>query len=278
VNSISKKKDYNILFTYTFPFGTGVSQNQSSAMSRPFRKLFEKGEDPGKINYVIYKEGDEHYLLGSFANTKKHIIFFPSLIDQRIISQNGQKINQETLPQLDHLTIDIELDKWHFKVLNQNQQIAKFPTMQTKSIDKSLKLWFVWRVKSKKHLETLPKELHWFFPASFSDYKRRVDLTMGSMSKAIHNRIWIPSRPKMKHFLNFEFFISAKKDESYPKCPVFLKSTDIEKENRKKSEGRTIPIQLDEFEGWIFVRVNAIKGDLPIDSEFISGESIAKIT
>jgi hypothetical protein len=68
-------------------------------------------------------------------------------------------------------------------------------------------------------------------------------------------------------------FVTTKKGKLISKTPVDIihcNATEL-KEDRKQAWIRTHHIPLEGFDGWIIIRLSKIKGKLPMDSQFVSG-------
>jgi len=270
-----KKQDASLDFEYKLTFGKGENSNQNCAMIRPFRKIISEGKHPGKINFIFLQEKDDYFLLGSFSYTEKNILFFPSLVDQKIITHNGQSINETFVPNLDHLTLTQNLKDWHVTALEKKEKSWKVPSFHTQEIEKNVRLWFVWRVSSTKVFESPAEVTKFHFQLADSEIDRRGHLLVESMQNAIHNITKVNDDLENDFFWNLEFFVSDSTEKIFPQKNLNLQHSSKTKitENRDQIMSRTHHVQLDGFDGWIIIRISKIMGKFPLDSQFISGES-----
>ena len=70
-------------------FGEGKSTNEESALTRPFRRLFNTGKPIGKINYIFFKGNRwPTRILGALCFTPgKDYFSFQDLITERLIGK-----------------------------------------------------------------------------------------------------------------------------------------------------------------------------------------------
>lgn len=262
---------------YHFPIGRGISTNENSALVRPFRKILQDGKNPGKISFLFLKDYENHYVLGGFSYTEKFIIFFPGTNDRRLVNVGPDNfLNEGKILHMDHITLEKNLEKYHYKVDEKSEQI-KFPNQKTKKIDENTLLWFTLKIQSPEKLEKCPQELRITLYETIEEINRRLPLIDEARKKAIFPITQLQDDPQKPFFWYVEFFVSNNKDRSkVPKIPVVVMiNSDTEiLDKRKENSTRTHQIFLDGFAGSVIVRISKQMGTIKHHSLYESGVSI----
>jgi hypothetical protein len=200
---------------YHFPFGNRTSIDESSALVKPFKKLMDDGRPTGKIAFVFYRENGVDFVLGSFAFTER-IIFFPGISFSRIVldSNGGEYMDNEI--DLDHLTLERDFIKWHFKPTQKNK---RFETQRTKRVKNDTFLWFVMGIPSVSKLEPMPMTQVYQLKApqkgdeegKVRELNRRREGMLDSVDDSKFPFVEIKYNPTGNYFLNFEVLVSRRK-------------------------------------------------------------------
>lgn len=262
---------------YHFSIGQGISTNENSALVRPFRKVLQDGKDPGKISYLFLKDYENHYVLGGFSYTEKFIIFFPGTNDRRLVNFGEENyLNEGKILLIDHITLEKNLEKYHFKVDENSEQI-KFPNQKTKKIDENTLLWFTLKIQLPDKLEKCPQELRITLYETLEEIKRRLPIIEEARKKAIFPITQLQDDPSKPFFWYVEFFVSDNQDRSkVPKIPVTVMinpDTDL-LDKRKENPIRLHQVFFDGFEGSVIVRISKQMGTIKHHSLYESGISI----
>ncbi|MGQ0796015.1 MAG: hypothetical protein ACT4N5_07535 [Nitrosopumilaceae archaeon] len=260
----------NMPIYYCFPVGSGDSISEDSALVRPLRKIIRDGKPIGKIAYVFYKERNEFFVLGSFAYTGKRLIFFPGLVDRRVtIAPDGSNpLENGILLNSDHYSLEENWRIWHITLAEKDTQGIKYGKRNTRKINNSLFRWFTFGVESTSRLELMPKtqEIR-FSGANLPDLQRRYKIIKDARDNSRFPVIHLDDDPAEPHYLNFEFFVSTKlikELKDFPEAIVDdLKNTSaIVNDPRTDVLVRNHQVVLNDFDGFIWIRVSKIRGNL----------------
>ncbi len=102
-------------------FGSGTSDNISSALARPYRKVMNTGKPCGELTHIFaLDEKNKSYVLGSLEyTTGKRVIFYLGLMDRKLnwYTHKGQMHDEESKigELMDHFTLEKNLKKSHGK-------------------------------------------------------------------------------------------------------------------------------------------------------------------
>jgi hypothetical protein len=255
---------------YLFPFGTGDSITESSALVKPFKRLFELGKWIGKIAFVFYREDDSYFTLGSFAFTDK-IIFFPGTTISRVIhTLDGKQMTNGVTHNIEHLTLQENFTNWHFKL---QQKKTKYSNQKTRKLDNDVILWFVMGIQRPSMLEPMPMTQEYVLKGPEKHLQKRLDY----MSEAIEGQnfpiIEIIGKPASPSFLNFEFFLSTKKlkELNVPDMPILLPSDCAKIENVQIMPSKIIDDFSPNESFSISIRASRVKGSLLYDAVYYPG-------
>jgi hypothetical protein len=196
---------------YDFPFGTGNSINEYSALVKPFRKLLEEGKPIGKTAFLFYREDNSYFVLGSFAFTNR-TIFFPGLNFSRIIhTPDGRDLTpNHTANNITHFTLESNFIDWHIKPV---QKEIRYPSQKTRRVNDDVFLWFVMGIPDVTKLESMPKTQEYLLKAPHQgDLERRQKIMLESVDGSIFPVTEMTHNPIASYFLNFEFFVSKRKN------------------------------------------------------------------
>lgn len=206
---MNDKEVYEIAISCKFSHGVGKISSTKSVLGKPLENLINSGSPIEKLVYVLYQEkkNQSYYFLGTFILTKKRLLFFPSINMSTIELSEKDILNQ---CHLNHLSLENNLRDWHITVDEKSQNPKKkLNTYKTKIVGNNISLWFVMCLSSHTHMVKLPKELETkLICHTYKDLRHR----LGTIRKAITNCefpvTWVPSSPKKRYFLNFEFFLT----------------------------------------------------------------------
>ncbi|MEX0763993.1 MAG: hypothetical protein WD033_02340 [Nitrosopumilaceae archaeon] len=271
-----------LVIEYDFPWGRGDSSNKDSALVRPFRKILRDGKDPGKINYLFHTDNDKYYVLGSFAYTNNHIIFFPAFVDRTIVNfYETQFIEQGIQLHVDHFTLENNLRTWHVTFDEKQEQKTRVRKLNTKNIDEYNFLWFILRIKSLSAIEFAPQRQIMLLESTKSEVIRRAPIINKARENAVFQATKLDDNLTEEYFWQFEFFVNTTQDrKNIPKVPVTVQGNidaDI-KDARKQAHIRIHQVFLDGFNGCIIIRVSKIIGTIKTPIQFISGHEIQYTT
>lgn len=269
---------------YTFPMGNGGSANENSALVKPFRKIIRDGKPIGRINYVFYQENQDYRILGSFAYGGKRMTFFPAMIDTRMTrTPSGQEVLKEGILQhMDHITLDESLRTWHMTLLEKQTRGDRYQRMNSLRVKEDMFLWFVMGVQDASKLEEAPRTQEIRLPwPHFNELQRRHKLLMDARgdSEFVITRV-DDEPPEAPYFLNFEFFVSTRKERDYePPLLVYNAGVLSElKDKRTQILTRAHHIKLTNFSGSIWIRVSKITGTLKSHAVFINAGDFRKFS
>lgn len=280
------KFDYKILekpvpalkIVYQLPVGSGTSTNVDSALIRPFRKILNDGKPVGNINYVFLKDNDHYFVIGSFSYTEKHIIFFPGIVDRRLINfGETEYLGNNTVLHIDHFTLENNLKDWHVSIEEKHELGIKFPQQKTRVHDEHNFLWFILKIQSSDKLERCPKEFRITLYDTIDEIKRRAPVINDSRKNGIFQTMFVTDNDAQKFFWYLEFFVNLTQNrDNYPRGTTIImpnSDTSIE-DSRNEAPRRIHQIFLDGFSGSIFVRVSKIKGSIKHHMIFESGHNV----
>jgi len=205
---------------FTNPLGTGLSEGKvavSSALGRPFKRLFESGKPIEKLTYIYFQPPQGALrTLGSLCYSQGgRVVFYPGLTTRSVrwFSQGNKlvPVATSTSKLLDHITLDSDFGRWHATVLTTHgAKRTRIPSQRTRQVGKDLIFWFALCVRNPTILEVAPATLTLGpFPVTSSDSKRRAELAMMAREGAIfvitqlHDDETLPSTA----FVIFEFWI-----------------------------------------------------------------------
>jgi len=273
-SSYKMESDSVLIAEYNFPWGEGISSDQSSALVRPFRKIFRHGKDPGTITYVFHSDNGKFYVLGSFAFTNKRIIFFPGFIEKTLVNFFDEQLRDKGINlHIDHFSIEQNLRNWHITF----EEDERKRSLNTKRVDHNNFLWFVLRIKVLTSLEPTPEKIIMKMSASDKEIDRRTPIIMKSRQNAIFQSTLLGDELKEEFIWQFEFFVNTTQDwKNTPQVPNIGASNSgvVIKDARKKVPIRDHMVLLDGFDGCVFIRVSKIIGTMTDPIQFIPGHEI----
>lgn len=263
-----------IELSYNFPIGNKINIDQNSSLVRPFTKLIEDGKPAGKINFLFFQEKNEYYILGSFANTGRRIVFFPGIIARKITtSPPDSDLLTKHAVHLDHLTLEENWRNWHIKLLSQNKDL-RLKKRNTKRFGDTLFLWFVVAVKSLDKLEIAPKSQSITIQGPHqNELKRRLKELLKARDGSVFYISKLEHYPEEQWYLNIEFFINGKPaNKDLGQVPLSTARHLSDVVNGTTNRGRETPVALNQFPGLVWVRVTKMPGTLQEDILFIQGK------
>lgn len=194
-------------------FGQGKTDSMSSALARPYMRLFREGKEIGKITYVFFQVNQwPSHVLGSLCyTTKPRVLFYPGLIERKVNWSYTKPWFKSIKSSgfVDHLTLEKGYVKWHVTILEPDgTKRVLLQSYRTRHVDKGVLWWFSLSIRGPELLETTPEEHTLTFPSPPKDSSRRVELMMKARENAIHHLVTLDSmKLETGEFLHFDFFI-----------------------------------------------------------------------
>lgn len=210
---------HTYVVTSSFEFGAGKTQDQWSALIRPFRVLVVEGRPFEWISHLFLKS-DSFYVLGALCLTmNKRLLFYPGLIARTpqwyVIRSKLSKMEEGCF--IDHLTLEANLGSLHVTMLDLNSRksgsIRKF---KTKRPAEGLTYFFGFSLRSERDLELSPQEIQFLFSSSKPDCERRAriitDNARASLSQVLKLPFTVTKSPD--RFLHFDFLVDVQNRNS----------------------------------------------------------------
>ena len=158
------------LFINLEQYGSGEFEDSTSAIARPWRRLFQDGFDPGIISYLIV-QSLEHLaiVVGCIWETPgKRLLFFPGCKGRTL---NTHFIRETNSPRLlrgtvDHITFESTNRRRHItQVLPTGKRSVPLNLTQARTVDTAMYAWFGVTLRSLNFLDAVPGKL-WFVAES----------------------------------------------------------------------------------------------------------------
>ena len=90
IGVVSTDKGQHFHVADRFPFGSGSSDDQNSALVRPYRKFLLDRSTIGNVRYVFLRENDRYFILAALVHTKAgRILFFPGVRGRTVSRESG---------------------------------------------------------------------------------------------------------------------------------------------------------------------------------------------
>lgn len=262
---------------YKFPIGLGIITDKNSALIRPFNKILNDGKLPGKVVYLFHKDNDEYYILGSFACTEKHLIFFPGVVDRKLVNFYEKELLKNGITtHLNHFTLDNNLRTWHVSTDEKQSHGITFKTLQIRETDSITFLWFVLRVRNSTDLELASEEIEISYSSTLKKLKKLSEIITKSIKYSEFPCTKVEDDTKTGFFWQFEFFVTSTIKLRSVDAPVTIqKNIDVTiNDARKNSPVGIYMVKIDGFPGSVLVRVSKIRGTISTPCQFISGHEI----
>lgn len=265
---------------FHFYDGEGFSNNQHSALVRPFRKTLEKESLLNNVIFVEHEDNNNYFVLGSFTYTEKRILFFPGMNLSLLTPPEYYLKNRKLDFFIDHMSLNRDLRKHHQTDITKEKSKQKLHSQKTKKLTDSLYLWFVWCLKPNV-LEKLPRTQSIVIHGNDKEISRKVSKIMDACNPGRLLTTETNNDMKDGHYWNFEFFVHKEHVENDPMLKEFgihsaylTNTPNIVKEDRSRVQARIYPLHMDGFEGTIFIRTSEIKGSFPSESLMASGDEL----
>lgn len=272
---IPGEKEDALIIEINSPVGEGEGSGDDSALMRPFRKILRDGQKAGKITYVFHKDQNKYYVLGAFCVTNKYMIFFPGFPDRKVMTfgentyyKKGDVLN------IDHFTLELNLKSWHITFDEKRTRNARFPTQFTKQIDKYNYLWLIYRVRSLKYMEPALAKTGIVYHNSRTEIEKKIPMLKDARENGIWKITKLDDDTTEEFFWQFEFFVNTTKElNNYPTVPVLAGGGKgiVIRDKRKQAPIRTVPIEIEDFVGLVYLRISKIFGTLEHPLMFFSG-------
>lgn len=258
---------------YDFPIGRGPSLDENSALVKPFINILKEGKPPDEISFVFHQENEnDYFVLGSFVKTLgNRILFFPGLKFSRIVhTPTGRDLTNQELHNIDHFTLEKNLNQWHITLVQKSIHGAKYPSLKTKRVNNNSILWFLMAIRYPTMLESMPKTQEYLLKGPSMDMKRRLEnMTKSVEGKQFH--VTFVKSPSLPSFLNFEIFVNSR-GRLDPPQDVFVIPSPIStcSSNMQEIRSRVHDFSLDES-SLISIRVYRIIGSIKYDGIYFPG-------
>jgi len=265
---------HTFIVTCSFEFGVGKTQDESSALIRPFRVLVIEGRPFEWISHLFLKS-DNFYVLGALCLTmNKRLLFYPGLIARTpqwyVIRSKLSKIESGCF--IDHLTLEANLKSLHVTMLDLNSKksgsISKF---KTKKPAEGLTYFFGLSLRSERDLELSPQEIRFLFSSSESDCERRARIITDSAKASVSQILELPFTvtKSQDRFLHFDFLVGLQNRNSLknivpaptaaPTGPPALKEI---VSTPKSIETQIYPVKLPLLGGTLWIVASVRDGEL----------------
>jgi hypothetical protein len=152
--------------TFEFPEGRGSisgAEALSSAIGRPFRRLFESGNAIGRVVFLFFRPPDEEMrTLGSLCYTPRgKAIFFPGVRARQALWHTAGKKKMDIATKLDealdHITLEPDFKTWHATILTSSgDKETRIPRRRTRQMSKEPTFWFALSLGRPSALEPMP--------------------------------------------------------------------------------------------------------------------------
>ncbi len=277
-----EKGELYVPIYYDFPLGDGDSIDKNSALVKPFNNILKEGKPNGKIAFVFYMQDEKYYVLGSFVNTGRRILFFPSSRTIRVThTPYGEDLNSKC-HNIDHITLENNLTEWHVTLIEKAISEIRYGSLRTKSLQDNICLWCVIGVKDVSKLELMPRTQEYRLKgANNEDTKRRFKEFINSREKSVFPIIEVKTNSNPPFFLNFEIFLSSQRITHLllPK-PIFIIPPPLSTLNMKATISRIVDVDLGDFAGSIVIRSSKPNGSIKDDIAIVAGNEFdtSKIT
>jgi len=224
IDFVKVNEKFGIQLDWDLPLGQGVTDNIESGLLRPFRFILDDGKPIGKISYFFYEEEHKQYVLGTFCKSQK-IIFFPGGYNFQIMESSNVS-DKLASKEIDHFTLDTNLETWHISLKKKKQTKSKLPKKRTLKMKDGRILWFVMQANSVKDFEEAPKKIKTILFHKTSELQRRSKEIMNSRENS-EFKICNPQNGLEKPCVtNFEFYVNETGKMSFIGFPVYRHKLD----------------------------------------------------
>lgn len=145
-------------------------------------------------------------MLGSFAFTNR-VIFFAGLTFSKIIQGPNGMDYVGTEINLDHITLERDFKRWHFKPSEKNMRLD---TQRTRRFDNDLFLWFVMGIINVTKLEPMPMTQEFQLKAPIENKQKQIqelERRRQEMLDTVSGNLFPVVQPTytetFRHFINF---------------------------------------------------------------------------
>ena len=272
----------NVSVTISIPIGSGSSADPNLSLLRPLRQIAQTGRPTGTINYVFLRHGDASYTLGALCYSPGlRLLFFPGLRDRvpawRRAEGKTDQFARTQDEELDHLTVEPNLESWHPRFLQSDGARAE-PSVGGRSRIGSLTkersglvFLFSLSVKDLVCLERLPETTVLECEVPSGDAARRVRDVMQARDGAIfHVAEFHPQASIAQPWYAFFAFVVDTRDEpgtsgldwGLVSAPTSPPLTSFALEGELDIPIRSHPVCIPEFPHTVWICVGAIPTQL----------------
>lgn len=192
-------------------YGSGEFEDRTSAIARPWRRLFQEGFDPGIVSYLVVQPLEKlAMIVGCICETSaKRLLFFPGCKGRALNTHFTRKAHLSSLLRgtVDHITFENGNRRRHItQVLPTGKRSVPLNLTQARTVDTAMYAWFGVTLQSLNSLDTVPGKLWFAAESPASDVERRLELfrSRGSASRVC--QLTIPEL-ESTDFLQINFFI-----------------------------------------------------------------------
>jgi len=261
--------------TLSLGFGIGKSQDNSSALVRPFRILIDEGKPVGKISH-LFLMSDSSYVLGAVCLTPaRRLLFFPGLVSrtpQWYMKGQSDLLKMKSGCYVDHLTLEAGLESLHVTMLDlDSKKSALLEIFKTKKTANDLTYFFGLSVRSERMLEPCPQEIRFQLSSTTQDCERRANIIEETARDSKSEVLKLPFTATESDdcFLHFDFLIDLQNRNELrdmvpaptaaPTCPPALKGAVSTPQSFK---AQSFPVKLPMLNGTMWVISSLRNGQL----------------
>ncbi|GIK39435.1 MAG: hypothetical protein BroJett011_32680 [Chloroflexota bacterium] len=210
-----------IVLTWRLERGTsGVDNDLNNPLSRALNSLLVEGRPIESFSICFYGGEEAEFVsdrpirwLGIFVlSVGGRVIFFPglSINPDWIQTTIGRNISPKKPFLLDHASLEIERQRWHFTSPGSKKHYA---AGRTPDLDKGTLLWFGMSVANENYLRELRQETTVEYHSPPSDSQRRLEVFKKAELEATYHAINLMDGAKSRFdqgFLHFRFIVARK--------------------------------------------------------------------
>ena len=214
------------LFINLEQYGSGEFKDNTSAIARPWRRLFQDGIDPGIISYLVIVQCSQlPVIIGCICETPgKRLLFFPGCKGRNLNARFARKRNSHSLLQgtVDHITLETTNHRRHItQVLPTGKRSVPLNLPKALPVDTAMYAWFGVTLQSLDTLDSVPGKLWFDAESPRSDVDRRLDLFRIRGSESRVSKLSIPELSS-NDFLQINFFVDYEPSRVRTKVVTFL--------------------------------------------------------
>lgn len=204
---------------------SGVDNDPNNPLSRALNSVLVEGRPIDSFSICLYGREEAEFIidrsirwLGIFVlSVGGRVIFFPglSINPDWIQTTIGGNISPKKPFILDHASLEIERQRWHFASPGSKRHYA---AGITPDLDKGRILWFGMSVANETYLRELRQEATVEFHSPPSDSQRRIEVFKKAEREGAYHAINLMNGAKSRFaqgFLHFRFIVGPKGARMY---------------------------------------------------------------